>query len=61
MAMVSYCGLPAQTEGFYDSTVSIDVLAFYVVEQPAPLAHEHQQAPSRVVVLSVNFQVFSQV
>jgi len=44
MATVCCRGLPAQTKGFDDGTVPIDVLAFYVVEQPAPLAHEHQQA-----------------
>ena len=61
MAMVSERGLPAQTEGFYNRTVPIDVLAFYVVEQPTALSHEHQQAPPRVVVFFVNFQMLGQV
>ena len=45
MAMVRSGSLSAQTEGFDDRTIPIDVLAFHIVEQPAPLAHEHQQTP----------------
>ena len=41
--------------------VPVGVLALQVVEQPAPLADQLQQAAPRMVILDVGLEVFGQV
>src|SRR5205085_3739610 len=50
-----------QPELLDESAVAVEVLALEVVEQPPPLADEHQQAAPRVVVVLVLAEVLGEV
>ena len=50
----------ADTELGDDFAITIGVDLFQVIQKPSALAHEHQQAATRSVVLLVSFKVFGQ-
>jgi hypothetical protein len=44
-----------------DTLVALELLAFQIVQQPPPLSDKLEQAPTRMVVFLVDFEVFRQV
>jgi hypothetical protein len=54
-------GLLADTERLDDSPVTIDILGFEIIEEPPPLANQHEQAPPRMVVLVMDLEVLGKI
>src|SRR5215216_3719385 len=53
--------LLTDTEALDDLSVTVDVLALQVIEQPPALANELQQPAPRMVILAVGLEVLGQV
>src|SRR5438093_7248414 len=53
--------LLADVEAFDQVRVTLRVLAFQVVEEPAAASHEHQQAAAGVMIFGVCLEMFGQV
>src|SRR3990172_2045578 len=51
---------PADSELVDDRAVALRVPVLEVLEEPAPLADQHEQPPARVMVLAVLFEVVGQ-
>ena len=53
--------LPTKTELRDQRPVPLDVVSSEVVEQPTAPTHEHEQSPTRVMVLLVDLQVLGEM
>jgi hypothetical protein len=53
--------LTPQTECFDNRTVTLNIVAFNVIEQSATLTDQHQQSPTGVVIFFMHFQMLGQV
>src|SRR5262249_25146805 len=53
--------LLADAEGIDEPTIAVDVLRLQVVEEPAPLDDQLEEAAARVMVLRVDLEVLGQV
>jgi hypothetical protein len=53
--------LSAQPQIVDDGPISLDVVIFYIVEQPTPASDQHQQPATRMVVLGVNLQMLGEI
>jgi hypothetical protein len=53
--------LPFESQGVDYCPVAIDVFEFYIVEQPASSADQHQQTPAGMMIFFVDFQMLGKI
>jgi hypothetical protein len=53
--------LPSETQAFDNRPVPFHILVLDVIKESAPLADQHQQTPSGMVILLVDLKMFGQI
>jgi hypothetical protein len=55
------CCLPFQTQGINNRPVTVDVFELHIVEQSSASPDQHQQTPTGMMILLVNFQMLGKI
>ena len=53
--------LSSQAKGFDNRSVTLNIVAFNIIEQPATFTNEHQQSTTRVVIFLMHLQMLGQI
>jgi hypothetical protein len=53
--------LAPQAQSFDNRSISTDVLAFNIIQQPSATTHQHQQPSSGMVIFFMNLQMVGQI